>query len=142
MAGLRKDDPVPIEIKVHQRSRLMEVSFDDGQRFEFSFEFLRVFSPSAEVRGHGIGQEVLQLGKRDVEITRVEPVGNYAIKPVFSDGHDSGLYSWDYLYDLGQNHDDLWQTYLLRLAEAGGSRDPAEQAAVTSPAPGGCGHPH
>ncbi|MBN8282559.1 DUF971 domain-containing protein [Zoogloea sp.] len=142
MAGLRKDDPVPIEIKVHQRSRLMEVSFDDGQRFEFSFEFLRVFSPSAEVRGHGIGQEVLQLGKRDVEITRVEPVGNYAIKPVFSDGHDSGLYSWDYLYDLGQNQDDLWQTYLLRLAEAGGSRDPAEQAAVTSPAPGGCGHPH
>lgn len=120
----------------------MEVSFDDGQRFEFSFEFLRVFSPSAEVRGHGIGQEVLQLGKRDVEITRVEPVGNYAIKPVFSDGHDSGLYSWDYLYDLGQNHDDLWQTYLLRLAEAGGSRDPAEQAPVTAPAPGGCGHHH
>ena len=142
MAGLRKDDPVPIEIKVHQRSRLMEVSFDDGQRFEFSFEFLRVFSPSAEVRGHGIGQEVLQLGKRDVEITRVEPVGNYAIKPVFSDGHDSGLYSWDYLYDLGQNHDDLWQTNLRRLAEACGSRDPAEQAPVTAPAPGGCGHHH
>ena len=141
MAGLRKDDPVPTEIKLHQRSRIMEVSFDDGRHFEFSFEFLRVFSPSAEVRGHGVGQEVLQLGKREVDITRVEPVGNYAIKPVFSDGHDSGLYSWDYLYELGENHDDLWQTYLLRLTEAGGSRDPAQQPAL-APKGGGCGHHH
>lgn len=141
MAGLRKDDPIPTEIKLHQRSRLMEVSFDDGRHFEFSFEFLRVFSPSAEVRGHGAGQEVLQLGKRDVEITRVEPVGNYAIRPVFSDGHDSGLYSWDYLYELGEQHDDLWQGYLLRLDEAGGSRDPADQPAA-APKGGGCGHHH
>lgn len=141
MAGLRKDDPVPTEIKLHKLSRLMEVSFDDGKRFEYSFEFLRVYSPSAEVRGHGPGQEVLQLGKRDVDIVRVEPVGNYAIRPVFSDGHDSGLYSWDYLYEIGENRDDLWQTYLLRLAEAGGSRDPADQPAP-APKGGGCGHHH
>lgn len=141
MAGLRKDDPVPTEIKLHKLSRLMEVSFDDGKRFEYSFEFLRVYSPSAEVRGHGPGQEVLQLGKRDVDIVRIEPVGNYAIRPVFSDGHDSGLYSWDYLYEIGETHDDLWQTYLLRLAEAGGSRDPADQPAP-APKGGGCGHHH
>ncbi|KAB2970491.1 DUF971 domain-containing protein [Zoogloea sp.] len=141
MAGLRKDDPVPTEIKLHKLSRLMEVSFDDGRRFEYSFEFLRVYSPSAEVRGHGPGQEVLQLGKRDVDIVRVEPVGNYAIRPVFSDGHDSGLYSWDYLYEIGENRDDLWQTYLLRLSEAGGSRDPADQPAP-APKGGGCGHHH
>ncbi|NML25252.1 gamma-butyrobetaine hydroxylase-like domain-containing protein [Zoogloea dura] len=141
MAGLRKDDPVPTEIKLHKLSRLMEVSFDDGKRFEYSFEFLRVYSPSAEVRGHGPGQEVLQLGKRDVDIVRVEPVGNYAIRPVFSDGHDSGLYSWDYLYEIGETRDDLWQTYLLRLAEAGGSRDPADQPAPV-PKGGGCGHHH
>ena len=126
MAGLSKDDPVPTEIKLHQRSRLMEVAFDDGQRFEFSYEFLRVFSPSAEVRGHGVGQEVLQLGKRDVTIERVEPVGNYAIKPVFSDGHDSGLFSWDMLHTLCIHRDELWQAYLDRLVEAGASRDPAE----------------
>ena len=141
MAGLRKDYRVPTEIKRHQLSRIMEVSFNDGRHFEFSFEFLRVFSPSAEVRGHGVGQEVLQLGKREVDITRVEPVGNYAIKPVFSDGHDSGLYSWDYLYELGENHADLWPTYLLRLTEAGGSRDPAHQPAPT-PKGGNCGHHH
>ncbi len=141
MAGLRKDDPVPTEIKLHKLSRLMEVSFDDGKRFEYSFEFLRVHSPSAEVRGHGPGQEVLQLGKRDVDIVRIEPVGNYAIRPVFSDGHDSGLYSWDYLYEIGETRDDLWQTYLLRLAGAGGSRDPADQPAP-APKGGGCGHHH
>ena len=141
MAGLRKNDPVPTEIKLHQRSRIMEVAFDDGQRFEFTYEFLRVHSPSAEVRGHGAGQEVLQLGKRDVDITRVEPVGNYAIRPVFSDGHDSGLYSWDYLYDIGERQEDLWQTSLPRLAAEGGSRDPAD---LPPPAPkaGGCGHSH
>ncbi|WP_300440556.1 DUF971 domain-containing protein [Zoogloea sp.] len=141
MAGLRKNDPIPTEIKLHQRSRIMEVAFDDGQRFEFTYEFLRVHSPSAEVRGHGVGQEVLQLGKRDVDITRVEPVGNYAIRPVFSDGHDSGLYSWDYLYDIGERQEDLWQTYLTRLAAEGGSRDSAD---LPPPAPkaGGCGHSH
>ena len=126
MAGLSKDDPVPTEIKLHQRSRLMEVAFDDGRRFELSYEFLRVFSPSAEVRGHGVGQEVLQLGKRDVTIERVEPVGNYAIRPVFSDGHESGLYSWDILHGLGSHRDELWQAYLDQLAAAGASRDPAE----------------
>ena len=126
MAGLSKDDPVPTEIKLHQRSRLMEVAFDDGRRFELSYEFLRVFSPSAEVRGHGVGQEVLQLGKRDVDIERIEPVGNYAIRPVFSDGHESGLYSWDILHGLGSHRDELWQAYLDQLAAAGASRDPAE----------------
>jgi DUF971 family protein len=140
MAGLIKGDPVPTEIKLHQRSRIFEVSFDDGRRFELSYEFLRVFSPSAEVRGHGAGQEVLQLGKRDVDIVRIEPVGNYAVRPVFSDGHDSGLYSWDCLYELGENQAELWQSYLTRLAAAGGSRDPLDLP--PPPAAHGCGHQH
>ncbi|WP_374336370.1 gamma-butyrobetaine hydroxylase-like domain-containing protein [Methyloversatilis sp.] len=141
MAGLDKDTPLPTEIKVQQKSRVMDVSFDNGRTFSFSFEFLRVCSPSAEVRGHGPGQETLQVGKRDVDITRVEPVGAYAIKPVFSDGHDSGIYSWDYLYLLGENQDALWADYLARLEAAGSSRDPA---LVPPPAPtgGGCGHHH
>jgi DUF971 family protein len=138
MAGLHKNDPIPTEIKLHQRSRLMEISFDDGLRFELSYEFLRVYSPSAEVRGHGIGQEVLQQGKQDVDIQRVEPVGNYAIRPVFSDGHDSGLYSWDYLYEIGTRRDELWQQYLERLAAASGTRDPA-QLPPPPPKAGGCG---
>ena len=111
---------------LRRKSRRLEVRFDDGKRFELSHEFLRVFSPSAEVRGHGIGQEKLQIGKRDVDILRIEPVGNYAIRPVFSDGHESGLYSWDILYNLCVHRDELWQTYLDRLAAAGASRDPAE----------------
>ena len=141
MSGLTATTPTPVEIRLHQRSRLLELSFDDGQRFELSYEFLRVFTPSAEARGHAPGQETLQVGKRDVDILRVEPVGNYAIRPVFSDGHDSGLYSWDYLYDIGERQDDLWQTYLIRLAAEGGSRDPAD---LPPPAPkaGGCGHSH
>jgi DUF971 family protein len=141
MAGLDQNTPTPTGITLHRKSRLMEVSFDDGSRFSLPFEFLRVYSPSAEVRGHGPGQEVLQLGKRDVDIVEIEAIGNYAIKPVFSDGHDSGLYSWDYLYMLGRDHDMLWQQYLERLARAGGSRDPAK---VPPPAPkgGGCGHRH
>ena len=126
MAGLSPQTPIPVEIKLHGKSRLFEISFDNGDRYELSFEFLRVFSPSAEVRGHGIGQEKLQIGKRDIDILRIEPVGNYAIRPVFSDGHDSGLYSWDVLHDLGSQRDDLWQAYLERLAAAGASRDPAE----------------
>ena len=113
----------PSEIKLHQKSRQMEISFADGRRFELSYEFLRVHSPSAEVRGHGPGQEVLQVGKKDVDITAIEPVGNYAVQPRFSDGHDSGLYSWDYLYDLGSNHDQLWQQYLQRMRAAGASRE-------------------
>jgi DUF971 family protein len=123
MAGLDQNTPQPTEIKLHQQSRRLEVAFADGKRFEFSCEFLRVYSPSAEVRGHGPGQEVLQVGKQDVEITRIEPVGNYAVVLVFSDGHDSGIYSWDYFYDLGINQETLWQRYLERMAEAGASRE-------------------
>lgn len=123
MVGLNRDTPIPVEIKLHQTSRLMEVVFSDGAHFQLPYEFLRVFSPSAEVRGHGRGQEVLQTGKRDVAIVAVEPVGNYAIQPVFSDGHDSGIYSWDLLYELGANRDSLWRQYLARLEAAGASRD-------------------
>ena len=137
MGGIDKDTPVPTEIKLHQKSRLMELAFSDGSRFELSYELLRVYSPSAEVRGHGPGQETLQVGKRDVEITQIEPVGAYAVKPVFSDGHDSGLYSWDYLYWLGANRDRLWQEYLDRMQDAGASRDPADYPAL--PKEGGCG---
>jgi DUF971 family protein len=117
------DRPTPIEIKLHQKSRVLEVSFSDGSRFELSYEFLRVYSPSAEVRGHGPGQEVLQVGKKDVDILSLEPVGSYAVQPHFSDGHGTGIYSWDYLYDLGTNRQSLWQTYLKRLAAAGGRRE-------------------
>ena len=124
MAGLTKDSPVPTDIRLHQQTRRMEIAFSDGAQFELSFEFLRVHSPSAEVRGHGPGQETLQTGKRDVDITGVEPVGNYALQPTFSDGHSTGIYSWDYLYDLGERRDALWQDYLDRLAAAGASRDP------------------
>ena len=114
----------PTEIKLHQKSRQMEISFADGKRVELSYEFLRVYSPSAEVRGHGPGQEVLQVGKKNVEITAIEPVGSYAVQPRFSDGHDSGLYSWDYLYELGLDRDQLWQQYLQRMQGAGASREP------------------
>lgn len=117
--------PTPTDIVLHQRSGLLEVCFDDGRRFELSAEYLRVMSPSAEVRGHGPGQEVLQVGKRDVQIVALEPVGHYGLKPVFSDGHDSGIYTWTYLYALGRDHAPLWQRYLDQLAAAGASRDPA-----------------
>ena len=139
MGGLDKDTPTPTEIKLHQKSRMLEISFDNGDRFELSFEFLRVFSPSAEVRGHGIGQEKLQIGKRDVEIVRIEPVGNYAIRPIFSDGHESGLYSWDILHGLGSHRDELWQAYLDQLSEAGASRNPEECPVAPLPAPSSCG---
>src|SRR5258708_2346073 len=112
MAGLTASSPRPTEIKLHQKSRELELTFDDGKVFRFSCEFLRVHSPSAEVRGHGPGQEVLQAGKRAVEIADIEPVGSYAVKLRFSDGHDTGLYSWDYFYELGLKQDDLWKTYL------------------------------
>jgi DUF971 family protein len=141
MAGLDDSTPVPTAITLHRASKRLEIAFDDGSQFMLPFEFLRVYSPSAEVRGHGPGQEVLQVGKRDVDILDLEPVGNYAVRPVFSDGHDSGLYSWDYFYQLGQQHDTLWQQYLERLALEGGSRDPADNP---PPAPKtGCGgHKH
>ncbi len=124
MGGLSASTPIPTEIKLHKQSKVMEVAFDDGSRFNLPFEYLRVFSPSAEVRGHGPGQEVLQVGKKDVDINQVEPVGQYAVVLVFSDGHDSGIYSWDYLYDLGRHQEAYWQEYLRRLAAAGESREP------------------
>jgi DUF971 family protein len=114
--------PRPTDITLHQKSAVLEVTFDDGRKFSLPVEYLRVFSPSAEVRGHGPGQEVLQIGKRSVGITAIEPVGVYAVKFVFSDGHDTGIYSWDYLYELGLKQDLNWKTYLARLQQAGGSR--------------------
>jgi DUF971 family protein len=122
MGGLTKDTPIPTEIKLHQKSNELEVAFSNGQEFRYTCEFLRVNSPSAEVRGHGPGQEVLQVGKRNVGITAIEPVGTYAVKLRFSDGHDTGLYSWDYLYDIGANQESLWQQYLKRMEAAGASR--------------------
>lgn len=116
--------PTPTEIKLHQASRKMEIAFADGVRFELPFEYLRVYSPSAEVRGHGPGQETLQVGKREVTISAAEPVGHYALNLFFSDGHDSGIYSWEYLYELGVNQEALWANYLRRMEEAGASRDP------------------
>lgn len=119
-----RNAPRPTEINLHQQSRMFEIVFDDGKRFSMPCEYLRVFSPSAEVRGHGPGQEVLQAGKREVNISAIEPVGVYAVKLVFTDGHDTGIYSWDYLYDLGVRQDLNWSTYLTRLKQAGASRDP------------------
>ena len=116
--------PQPTEIKLHQKSRVMELVFSDGSRFELSYELLRVYSPSAEVRGHGPGQEVLQVGKGEVDISALEPVGNYAVQPTFSDGHNTGIYSWDYLFWLGTNRETLWGKYLDGLKEAGASREP------------------
>lgn len=116
------DTPKPTEISLHQKSRVLEITFEDGERFELSYEFLRVLSPSAEVQGHGPGQGVLQLGKEDVLINKVEPVGSYAIQPTFDDGHDTGIYSWETLYDMGKNKDRYWQDYLDRLAAAGHKR--------------------
>ena len=148
MAGLSSNTPIPTEIKLHQKSRILELAFENGDHFELTYEFLRVFTPSAEARGHGVGQETLQIGKRhtvgqkqyafdpvtvhqqigkrDVDILRIEPVGNYAIKPVFSDGHDSGLYSWDVLHTLCVHRDELWQAYLEKLEAEGASRDASE----------------
>ena len=116
--------PQPTEIKLHQKSRVLEIEFADGKTFSLPCEFLRVYSPSAEVRGHGPGQEVLQTGKRTIEITAIEPVGTYAIQPQFSDGHNTGIYSWDLLYDYGVRQDEMWKHYLERLKNAGASREP------------------
>jgi DUF971 family protein len=138
MAGLSKDQPLPESITLHGQSRVLEIGFADGARFRIPFELMRVYSPSAEVQGHGPGQEVLQTGKREVDIVELEPVGNYAVKPTFSDGHDSGLFSWDYLYFLGAQQQRLWSDYEARLAAAGADRDapmPARAAAGHA-----CGH--
>ena len=117
------EKPTPTEIKLHQKSKVLEISFSDGSRFELPYEFLRVYSPSAEVRGHGPGQEVLQSGKKDVDILSLEPVGSYAVQPHFSDTHSTGIYSWEYLYDLGTHRQSLWQAYLERLEAAGARRE-------------------
>ena len=124
MAASDKHTPTPTEIKLHQKSRVLEITYADGKTFSLPCEFLRVHSPSAEVRGHGPGQEVLQIGKREVAIARIEPVGTYAVQLYFSDGHDTGIYSWDLLYDYGARQQEMWAHYLNRLQEAGASRDP------------------
>ena len=133
MAGLKAGAPAPQSITVHEKSRVLEVVFSDGAAFRIPFELMRVYSPSAEVQGHGPGQEVLQTGKRDVMLVDLAPVGNYAVQPTFSDGHDSGIFSWDYLYELGQRGDALWQDYVQRLQAAGVDRD-------APMAPKGAGH--
>jgi len=117
------ETPFPTEIKLHQKSRVLEIAFSDGRAFRLPYEFLRVYSPSAEVRGHGPGQEVLQTGKREIEIRNLEPVGSYAVQPTFSDGHSTGIYSWDYLCELGEKQEKMWREYLARLEAAGASRD-------------------
>jgi DUF971 family protein len=137
MAGLDRNAPIPTEIRLHQKSRVMELTFSDGRRFELPYEFLRVYSPSAEVRGHGPGQEMLQTGKKNVDIVSVEPVGSYAIQPQFSDGHNTGIYSWDYLYELGVDRDRMWEAYLGRLQAAGASRE-IDDTAKPAPRGGGC----
>jgi len=138
MAGLNKDTPTPESLTVHGASRVLEVGFSDGKNFRIPFELMRVYSPSAEVQGHGPGQEVLQTGKREVAIVEIEPVGNYAVKPTFSDGHDSGLFTWEYLYFLGSQEQDLWAEYNQRLQAAGvGRDDPMPEKAGSS-----CGHHH
>lgn len=138
--------PIPTELTVHQKSRLLDIAFDDGSAFSIPFELLRVYSPSAEVKGHGPGQETLQVGKREVGIQGVEPVGNYAVKPVFTDGHDSGIFTWDYLYKLGSEQDALWQDYLNRLHAAGFEGDSGRQTGTVLPGAlvrgGVCGSGH
>lgn len=126
MSGLTPETPIPTEIRLHQGSRLLEITFNDGKTCQLSCEFLRVYSPSAEVKGHGPGQEVLQIGKEDVNISGIEPIGHYAIRLIFTDGHDTGLYSWDYLYDLAKHYDVLWQDYISRLEMAGVTRKSME----------------
>jgi DUF971 family protein len=138
MTGSNPRTPSPTAITLHQSSRVLEIAFDDGASFAIPFELMRVYSPSAEVRGHGPGQEVLQTGKRDVGIEALEPVGHYALQPRFSDGHDSGIFSWDLLYDLGRRRDELWREYERRLTEAGLDRDAPMPVAQG----GACGHSH
>jgi len=139
MAGIDRDTPIPSEIKLHQKSRLLELSYENGEHYTLDFEYLRVFTPSAEARGHGPGQETLQTGKRNVNVERIEPVGSYAVRLVFSDGHDSGLYSWDLLHNLGKHHDELWAEYLKQIEGQGLSRD---IDTTSRPAAGSCSSHH
>jgi DUF971 family protein len=136
MAGLDNTSPAPTALTVHQASRVLEVSFDDGASFRIPFELMRVYSPSAEVQGHGPGQEVLQTGKREVGIDAIQAVGHYAVQPRFSDGHESGIFSWPYLYQLGRDQAELWQRYEQRLAAAGRGRDDPMPVAAGA----ACGH--
>jgi DUF971 family protein len=138
MAGLTPDTPAPTALTLHQASRVLEVGFADGSVYRLPFELLRVYSPSAEVQGHGPGQEVLQTGKRDVGIVELGTVGHYGVQPRFTDGHDSGIFSWDLLYHLGRRQDEMWRQYEERLAAAGVERD----APMTGPAGSACGHGH
>jgi DUF971 family protein len=131
---------IPTALTLHKASRALEISFDDLGSVSLSCEFLRVYSPSAEVRGHGQGQEVLQTGMRTIEITAIEPVGNYAIRPVFSDGHDSGIYSWDFLHSLCSEHEQLWQTYLQRLEAAGFTHDAGRDTPMVKQGAGCASH--
>lgn len=144
MAGLDSNTPLPTRLILHKLSRLLEIDFADGRSFKLPFELMRVYSPSAEVRGHGPGQETLQTGKAEVGIDSLEQVGHYAIQPQFSDGHSSGIFSWDYLYWLGDQQEALWADYLARLEAAGASRHPSQVADMASTAVsrqrgGGCG---
>ena len=139
MAGIDRDTPIPSEIKLHQKCRLLELSYENGEHYTLDFEYLRVFTPSAEARGHGPGQETLQTGKRNVNVERIEPVGSYAVRLVFSDGHDSGLYSWDLLHNLGKHHDELWADYLKQIEGQGLSRD---IDTTSRPAAGSCSSHH
>lgn len=123
MAGLQAGAPTPQDITLHNKSRVLEVAFSDGKTFRIPFELMRIYSPSAEVQGHGPGQEILQTGKRNVGVTGLAPIGNYAVQPSFSDGHDTGIFSWDYLYFLGSQEQKLWADYEARLAAAGVQRD-------------------
>ena len=132
MAGLTSTTPQPTAITVHEQSRVLEIGFSDGKQFRIPFELMRIYSPSAEVQGHGPGQEVLQTGKREVDVTGLEPVGNYAVQPTFSDGHNTGIFSWDYLYFLGAQQTQLWQQYEARLQAAGLERDAPMAAASGS----------
>lgn len=134
MAGLQADTPLPRDIILHQQTRTLELVYGDEERYVLPHEYLRVFTPSAEARGHGPGQEKLQVGKRDVTITQLEVAGQYALKPVFSDGHDSGLYSWDLLYNLAKHHDALWSEYLHQLDKQGASRDAVATPISLAPA--------
>lgn len=139
MAGLTKNSPTPTAVTVHQVSKVLEIAFADGAAFRIPFELMRIYSPSAEVQGHGAGQEILQTGKRDVGITSLEQVGNYALQPEFSDGHNTGLFTWDYLYFLGSQQTELWQQYETRLQVAGVTRD----ADMVSASAASCGnHSH
>jgi DUF971 family protein len=142
MAGLNSTTPMPTALTLHQTSRVLEIGFDDGNTFRIPFELMRVYSPSAEVQGHGPGQEVLQTGKRDVGIVDLQTVGHYAVQPSFSDGHDTGIFSWDYLYRLGAEQEALWAQYAQRIEVAGSHRDAPMTGAGGGGAGGACGHHH